>query len=216
MENIETNEFKKIRRIFIKKVYKIIKNEISNNFVISPDESKLIVKKKSYKLENLDDIKKYSIELEKGLISTTKKQCIKIGQLAKIKNGKQINYTPSFIKIYDGTARTILNNLSPNNYIENAGLINKVLNGGLDPYDFANIAYDRPQTLYPEINQKYYDFIEKQEDISFNKKIDVCSTIRCKQCKQFTCVVTQAQTRSVDEAMTTFITCLNCGYHGRP
>jgi transcription elongation factor S-II len=292
MANIEKS-FNEIRQTFIKRVYKIIKNEITNNFIIANETTS------KNEIKNFNDIKLFSIELEKNLINTAKKQCIKMGQLAKIKikniknkenqsdkpkaksrkdaedtEGEKLKasekpkvegvvekpkvedekskvedekpkaekektfekkiedktdvsknpvyqseyiytFTANFTKIYIGIARTILNNLS-HNYIKNNGLIQKIINGNFSPYDLANIACERPQALYPEVNKKYYDFIEKQEDVSFNKKINIFSTIRCKQCKQFTCCVTQAQTRSVDEAMTTFITCLNCGYHGRP
>ena len=34
---------------------------------------------------------------------------------------------------------------------------------------------------------------------------------KCSKCRQNNCVYFQMQTRSADEPMTTFITCLNCG-----
>jgi DNA-directed RNA polymerase subunit M/transcription elongation factor TFIIS len=134
----------------------------------------------------------------------------------KKKSSSQIDYTNSFVKLYIGTARTILNNINSDNYVKNVNLIRKVISGELTANNITSLAIDRPYGLFQEVNNKYYDFLEKQEDLTFNKKLNISSTIRCKQCKQFTCIATQAQTRSVDESMTIFITCLNCGYHGRP
>ncbi len=44
-----------------------------------------------------------------------------------------------------------------------------------------------------------------------NKAEEASDMFRCNKCQQRKCTYYQMQTRSADEPMTSFITCLNCG-----
>ena len=54
------------------------------------------------------------------------------------------------------------------------------------------------------LENKYFPTIEASTDI-----------FRCKKCKNNKCTYYQLQTRSADEPMTTFVTCINCGNRWR-
>jgi transcription elongation factor S-II len=60
---------------------------------------------------------------------------------------------------------------------------------------------------------KWTEIITKKEQVK-NKMDNLASTdnYKCKKCKKNKCTVSQAQTRSADEPMTTFVKCLTCGY----
>ena len=45
---------------------------------------------------------------------------------------------------------------------------------------------------------------------SEEKKAQGSTIFRCAKCRQNNCTYYQLQTRSADEPMTTFVTCLNC------
>ncbi|KAJ7641582.1 transcription elongation factor A, 3, isoform CRA_a [Roridomyces roridus] len=50
-------------------------------------------------------------------------------------------------------------------------------------------------------------FVEPEEDGWAETE-----AFQCSKCMQRKCRYRQAQTRSADESMTTFMTCVNCGY----
>ena len=74
---------------------------------------------------------------------------------------------------------------------------------------FKNIAFLTPEELAPtkwaEINLK------KQEEIQHKKTKVEDGIFKCGRCKTMKTTYTQAQTRSADEPMTTFVVCINCG-----
>lgn len=52
---------------------------------------------------------------------------------------------------------------------------------------------------------------KKQEDNKYSYEAETTSLFKCFKCKQTKCTYYQLQTRSADEPMTTFISCINCG-----
>jgi transcription elongation factor S-II len=69
----------------------------------------------------------------------------------------------------------------------------------------------KDQELFPDIweeiiikNKKKLDFLSKENNVQGT------SMFKCGKCKQNNCTYFQMQTRSADEPMTTFVTCLNC------
>ena len=89
---------------------------------------------------------------------------------------------------------------------ENKYLLNQILNN--NEFNLNNIAYMKPDELYPENWQKIIDKINLIEE----KKNNMATTdiFQCKKCKKNRCTVHQMQTRSADEPMTTFVTCVVC------
>ena len=69
---------------------------------------------------------------------------------------------------------------------------------------------------HQEINKEKWEKLI-QEKIKRDKNLTedtLCAStdeFKCYKCKQRKCTYYQLQTRSADEPMTTFVTCLNCG-----
>ena len=69
-----------------------------------------------------------------------------------------------------------------------------------------------PHQLYPEIWQDIIDDKIRREQI-LKKELQQTATdqFKCGKCKARKAIYVQVQTRSADEPMTTFVTCLQCG-----
>lgn len=89
---------------------------------------------------------------------------------------------------------------------ENDYLINALRSGEITIDDLPLI---KPQILY----RKQWDNIVKRLDYIDFKKNNMATTdvYECRKCKDRKCHIYQAQTRSADEPMTTFVTCVTCG-----
>ena len=74
-----------------------------------------------------------------------------------------------------------------------------------------NIITMKSTDLYPE---KWEDILlknsKKMEALTLSAPKDGTSIFKCGKCKKNNCNYFQMQTRSADEPMTTFVTCLNC------
>ena len=64
--------------------------------------------------------------------------------------------------------------------------------------------------LYPELWEELILKNRKQMDMLSDKETNVSSMFKCGRCKENNCTYFQLQTRSADEPMTTFVTCLTC------
>ena len=68
-----------------------------------------------------------------------------------------------------------------------------------------------PQELYPDIWEELLLKNKKKLDaLSVDRNVQGTSMFKCGKCKKNNCTYFQMQTRSADEPMTTFVTCLNC------
>lgn len=104
-------------------------------------------------------------------------------------------YNHKFIEIYENINGTINNNY----------LLNSIINNEID---LNNIAYMKPEELFPDNWKK----IINRLDLINEKQKNMATTdiFTCKKCKKNRCSVHQMQTRSADEPMTTFVTCIVC------
>ena len=76
--------------------------------------------------------------------------------------------------------------------------------------DIDKIAFFKPEEIFPE---KFEDLTKKRklnQAIKDNKATS--NAFKCPECKAKKSTVEQKQTRSGDEPMTTFVTCLECGH----
>ena len=79
-------------------------------------------------------------------------------------------------------------------------------------FDIENIASMSYQELFPEIWKKMMDDKYKREKLLYEEKQEAMTDqFKCARCKSRKCTYYELQTRSADEAMTIFITCINCG-----
>ena len=158
--------------------------------------------------------KKISINIEKGIYNYTIKQCDEFNLVKKWEN-------QYFIKIYIYKFKNIYFNLKNNNIIE------KLKNKTIKSYKFAEITQ---QELFPEKWKPILEDLKIKNENKYIPKIQASTDdFECYKCKSIEissankekrkplrenytqCTYYQLQTRSADEPMTTFVTCIKCG-----
>ena len=116
------------------------------------------------------------------------------------------NLNDHFIKaVYEDKLNSIIANLIDTKNINNKTLKKDLLSDKINP---AYVAFMSPAQLHP---QKWLYWVKKNEYKEIRKNSIVYSdAYKCFKCGERKTKVTQAQTRSADEPMTTFVTCLVC------
>ena len=118
-----------------------------------------------------------------------------------------------FQDLYMATARRIIGNLSQDSYVKNKNLWERYTTKELT---LEQIAYQNYYELCPEHWQVMLDKQSKRERIQLEGDFSrATERWQCNGCKMRKCTYYELQTRSADEPMTIFITCLNCGKHWR-
>ncbi len=120
---------------------------------------------------------------------------------------------PLFTNLYAATVRTLCSHLHPASPIRNPRLIERLTIGELT---LAQIPYFTPQELFPENWKELADrqAIREQKLLEGNKGM-ATDRFKCGRCGKRECSYYEMQTRSADEPMTIFISCLNCGKRWR-
>ena len=147
-------------------------------------------------LDNKIKIEEISKNLEKGIYNYTLKSCEEKNLIKKWSNNL-------FVLIYIQKVKSILFNL------KNEKIFNDLINKKFKAHE---MVFMNHQELQPE---KWNDLIEAKkikDENKFSPKIEASTDdFTCFKCKSNKCTFYQLQTRSADEPMTTFVTCLNCG-----
>ena len=117
-----------------------------------------------------------------------------------------------FLKIYLNKCISLYSNLDDTSYIKNKRLKERLLSGEFKAYDLADM--DRVR-LFPEIWKKLLDEKQKSKFKYKKDKGGATNKFKCSRCKKKECSYFELQTRSADEPMTVFVTCLNCGKRWR-
>jgi len=138
---------------------------------------------------------KHATNLEKGIFNYSLKEAERRKVLKKWGNFY-------FIQIYLAHLKSILSNLSPT-------IIENIRSGAVEPQQ---VAFMTHQELCPE---KWCDLIDaksKRDQQKFINNMEASTdTFICKKCKSRRCTHMAMQTRSADEPMTIYVTCLDCG-----
>jgi transcription elongation factor S-II len=147
------------------------------------------------KINGILNNEKASLNLEKGIFNYTLKEADQRKIVKKWDN-------KFFVEIYINHLRSILNNLT-DKWIE------EINNGNLQSHKLAFMTHQ-------ELNhEKWSEFIEaksKRDKNKFETNLAAATdTFTCRKCKANQCTYYQMQTRSADEPMTTFVTCIPCG-----
>jgi transcription elongation factor S-II len=147
-------------------------------------------------LDNKIKNEEISKNLEKGIYNYTLKSCEEKNLIKKWSNNL-------FVLIYIQKVKSILFNL------KNEKIFNDLINKKFKAHE---MVFMNHQELQPE---KWNDLIEAKkikDENKFSPKIEASTDdFTCFKCKSNKCTFYQLQTRSADEPMTTFVTCLNCG-----
>jgi len=112
-----------------------------------------------------------------------------------------------FVLIYKDKFRSIWNNLFNNSSSED--LIKKIKNNEIKTYDLAMMSHQElNMDIWKDlINSK----IQRDKNMGEDNLSAATDEFKCYKCKKRKCTYYQMQTRSADEPITTFVSCLNCG-----
>jgi transcription elongation factor S-II len=148
------------------------------------------------KLTTIIGDNKISENLEKGIYNYTIKECEEKNLLKKWSN-------ESFVLIYIEKLRTLIINLKDTN------LLNNLLSKAVKAHEFVYMSH---QELRPELWKSLIEEKKIKDENMYAPKIEASTdNFICGKCKSKKCTYYQLQTRSADEPMTTFVTCLDCG-----
>jgi len=117
----------------------------------------------------------------------------------------ETNMIPEFMSdnIYQDKVNEIIQNLDTK---FNPNLLKRIKSNKIDA---TKIAFAKPEELFPE---KYEEILKKKAIEKAKKENQASSNLfKCPKCKARKSRVEQRQTRSGDEPVTTFVTCLECG-----
>ena len=148
--------------------------------------------------QKLNDIlkdEKNSNNMEKGIFNYSLKEADRHKIVKKWDN-------KHFVQIYIDRLRSVVLNLK-------GDIIDHINDGTVKPHI---VAFMTHQELAPEKWAKLIDSKSKRDKNKFETNIAAATdTFTCRKCKGNQCTYYQMQTRSADEPMTTFVTCISCG-----
>ena len=158
------------------------------------------------KIDSILKNKSISENIEKGIYNYTIRYSTDKGILKKWDN-------PKFRSLYVNKCRSVYSNIDKDCYIGNSRLIDRLNSGEFLPHQ---IPFMDRQHLFPENWKDLIDEKYKRDRVLY--EIDqggATDDFKCSRCKQRKCTYYELQTRSADEPMTVFVTCLNCGKRWR-
>jgi DNA-directed RNA polymerase subunit M/transcription elongation factor TFIIS len=118
---------------------------------------------------------------------------------------------PRFAEAYVSAYRYVRGNLDPSCYVGNTRLFARLVEGEFAPHEVPSM---RPEHAFPEV---WKDVLDRKvlKDSYRDKPESMTDQYKCKKCKKNKTAYTELQTRSADEPMSVFISCLTCGNRWR-
>ncbi|MBE17947.1 MAG: hypothetical protein CMH79_04210 [Nitrospinae bacterium] len=129
-------------------------------------------------------------------------------QLAKEKNIQRKWENNIFTNLYESKIHSIYLNLKSDSYIQNNQLLNNILTGMIKPEAIGGLSvYD----IFPDNWKELLNIKSKRDKIKYELKPEAMTNLfKCRKCGGRETSYYEVQTRSADEPMTQFITCLTC------
>ena len=114
-----------------------------------------------------------------------------------------------FKELYISKIRSFYSNISKDSYIKNPNFKGKIINGDININKLNKLSvYD----IYPENWSDLLDKKIKRDKLKYEIKPQAMTDqFKCRKCGSRSCSYYEVQTRSADEPMTQFISCLDCG-----
>ena len=140
--------------------------------------------------------KHHAANLEKGIFNWSIQQ-------ADMKNVVKKWENPYFVQIYIDRMRSIWINL------RDPVIVKSVFEGKIRPHKLGLMTH---QEMSPEKWERLIQEKKEKDENRYAPKMDGNTDMfTCYKCKSTNCSYYQLQTRSADEPMTTYVSCLNCG-----
>jgi DNA-directed RNA polymerase subunit M/transcription elongation factor TFIIS len=132
-------------------------------------------------------------------------------QLSKEKTIYRSWENPIFKQLYFSKIRSIYTNLKTSSYVNNPNFFQKIKKGEIELAKIGELSvYD----IFPENWVELMSTKTKRDKIKYELKPEaMTNTFKCKKCGSRETSYYEVQTRSADEPMTQFITCLGCYNH---
>ena len=146
------------------------------------------------KLEEILKNEKNAVNLEKGIFNSALKEADQRKVIKKWDNHL-------FVQIYLSHLRSIKTNLSEE-------ILKQIDEGAMKPH---LVAFMTHHELYPEKWAKMIETKSKRDKNKFEVNMSAATdAFTCRKCKGNKCTYYQLQTRSADESMTTYVSCIIC------
>jgi DNA-directed RNA polymerase subunit M/transcription elongation factor TFIIS len=159
----------------------------------------------SEELLNDDRVKQLNIydNIEKGIYNYSVWICY---QNNYIRNWNSFYFHNTYIEKF----LTVFTVVDPESYCNEGddSIMKKIVTEEILPHE---VVFMKSHELYPE---RWKNVLEESEknitSLFYQDSLDFTDQFKCSKCKQRKCTYYQLQTRSADEPMTTFVTCLIC------
>jgi transcription elongation factor S-II len=203
MAEIREYTLSKIKKVFSETDWEIVNvDELSEKLNYSLFDTDIYERLRIYKILSpiwKQDLLKMPETMEKSIYNKTIKE-------ARSKLVERSWNSTNFRELYKKNYIKVYSNISTN---KNADFVlNKIKYGLWEPEAIISM---KPEILYPHIweaillkNSKKLAMLGKEN------KEQGTDIFRCGKCRKNNCTYFQLQTRSADEPMTTFVTCLEC------
>jgi len=180
--------------------------QIETTVKAAADQERQAVTKSLTKLFKSTLTEQQTLELEQAIYNGT------IREAERLHIDKTWAYPP-FVNLYRIHARHIASNFHPESYVKNDELFARFRAGEVSLKDIGKM------DTYELFHSRWKDSFDQQQvrekrQLEGNKSM-ATDQFFCKGCHKRECTYYEMQTRSADEPMTIFITCLNCGKHWR-
>jgi transcription elongation factor S-II len=153
-------------------------------------------------LNNIIKNDKLSFNVEKGIFNYTIKTCKERNIVRKWEN-------KYFVQIYIDRFKSIYMNINPKSTAGSRKLLNKIKKKKIKARE---LAFMNHQELNPKMWKELIEAkIKRDKNLTEIDMSAATDEFHCTKCKKNLCTYYQLQTRSADEPMTTFVTCLSCG-----
>lgn len=148
--------------------------------------------------------KKINILLENDLNSRNMEKAIYNYTIKESKNKRVMRKwdNPQFVQLYIDRVRSVYLNMSDD-------VIKQIKNNTLSPQAFVFMTHIE---MKPKKWEKLIEEKIQRDKHKYETNIEAATdTFTCKKCKSKKCTYYQMQTRSADEPMTTYVSCIDCG-----
>lgn len=150
------------------------------------------------KLETVVGEKTLAINIEKGVFNYAIKESTSRKIIKKWENAY-------FAQLYIDRLRTIYLNLKKEAFLK------LIKDKEITPQQLAHMTH---QEMDPSHWKEHIEKKIKRDMALASSKIEASTDLfTCRKCKSTRCTYYELQTRSADEPMTIFVTCLDCGKH---
>ena len=117
----------------------------------------------------------------------------------------------TFKSLYLSRIRSIYSNIKSDSYIQNENFKSRILEDKISSENISNLSHI---DIFPERWETLIKEKMKKEKLRYELKPEAMTDMfKCRRCGSRSCTYYEMQTRSADEPMTQFITCLDCNNH---